>query len=136
MQLCAFNVQIPEAEQDKHLDDKLKEESNGILAWMVRGALQWREDGLGKPDEVITATDTYRNEQDFLAPFLCECCKVGDDIEESVGALYERFKSWADESGERPISRKRLSAMLKERGFENYQDSSDHRFYWTGVKLK
>ena len=136
MKICAFNVQIPGAEQDKHLDDKLKAESDGILAWMVRGALKWRKEGIGDPPEVISATATYRHEQDFLAPFLNECCEVASDHEESVGALYERFKSWAEESGEKPISRKRLSAMLKERGFDSYQDSSDHRFYWKGVKLK
>lgn len=136
MKLCAFNVQIPEAEQDKHLDEKLKDESEGILAWMVRGAVTWRKEGLGEPPEVATATDGYRREQDFLAPFIAECCESGEDFEVSVGDLYERFKSWADESGEKPVSRKRISAMLKERGFENYQDSSDHRFYWKGVKLK
>jgi putative DNA primase/helicase len=103
---------------------------------MVRGALKWRKEGIGDPPEVISATATYRHEQDFLAPFLNECCEVASDHEESVGALYERFKSWAEESGEKPISRKRLSAMLKERGFDSYQDSSDHRFYWKGVKLK
>jgi putative DNA primase/helicase len=136
MKLVCFSVQIPRAEQDKRLDEKLAAERDGILAWLVRGALKWRQQGLGEPQEVLSATDGYRSEQDFLAPFLAECCTTGGDYEESVGKLYERFKSWAEESGERPISRKRLSSMLKERGFENCQDTSDHCYYWKGIKLK
>jgi len=128
-------VQIPPAEQDKHLDEKLKAERDGILAWMVRGAVKWRKYGLGEPQEVSAATDGYRSEQDFLAPFLTECCAIQDGAEESIGKVYDRFKSWSDEAGEKTISRKRLSTMLKERGFESYQDT-DHRFYWKRLKLK
>ena len=79
MKIIPFNVKIPVADQDKHLDEKLKGERDGILAWMVRGAVTWRKYGLGEPKDVVTATDTYRSEQDFLAPFLSEYCTIEDE---------------------------------------------------------
>jgi putative DNA primase/helicase len=48
--LIPFNVSIPESEIDKRLLDKLKAEAAGILAWAVRGCLDWqRHQSLGEP---------------------------------------------------------------------------------------
>ena len=44
------------------------------------------------------ATDSYREEQDVLAPLLHACCEVADskDNEAQVGKLYKRYAEWAD----------------------------------------
>ena len=45
--LVPFNVTIPDgSERDPELKGKLKAEYPGILAWMVRGCLDWQENGL------------------------------------------------------------------------------------------
>jgi putative DNA primase/helicase len=44
-----FNETIPEKEQDKKLGQKLLAELPGILAWAVRGCLDWQKNGLGNP---------------------------------------------------------------------------------------
>ena len=137
LKLVPFNVQIPTVMRDKALGPKLKGEASGILSWMVAGAVKWRKDGLPEPPEITVATDDYRGEQDSLAPFLAEHCEVTNDnyAEAQVGKLYERFKHWSEEMGEKPVSSKRLSAMFRERGFENYQ-RTDHKYYWRGLTMR
>ena len=44
-----FTVIIPEAERDLKLPEKLNHERPAILAWMVRGCLEWQRQGLNLP---------------------------------------------------------------------------------------
>jgi putative DNA primase/helicase len=62
LRLIPFTVRIPDEEQDKELPRKLRVESPGILAWCVRGCLEWQRHGLAEPDEVKAATKKYRIE--------------------------------------------------------------------------
>jgi putative DNA primase/helicase len=54
--LIPFEVKIPDAEQDKELKVKLRDELPGILAWAVRGCLDWQQGGLREPPQVLAAT--------------------------------------------------------------------------------
>ena len=47
IKLVPFVVTIPEEAKDKVLPEKLKAEVPGILAWAVRGCLDWQRGGLG-----------------------------------------------------------------------------------------
>jgi putative DNA primase/helicase len=138
LKLVPFNVQIAKVNQDKRLLEKLKSESPGILAWLVRGAIQWRKDGLPEPPEITAAVDVYRDEQDFLAPFLHEYCEIAtnEDAEAQVGVLYRRYVQWTEENGEKQMSSKKLSTMMKQRGYENYPRTNDKKFYWKELALK
>jgi putative DNA primase/helicase len=137
LKLIPFNVPISKADQDKKLLEKLKSEAPGVLAWLVRGAIEWQKHGLPEPAEITAATDAYRGEQDFLAPFIAEHCEITDskDDEAQVGVLYKQYTEWAGQNGEKAVSSKRLSAMLKDRGFENYQ-ATDGKFRWKGLALR
>lgn len=42
LRLVPFAVTIPEADRDRDLPEKLREELPGILAWAVRGCLDWQ----------------------------------------------------------------------------------------------
>src|SRR5206468_6004458 len=52
IRLIPFTVRIPEAQQDKHLIEKLKAEEPGIISWAVEGCLAWQRDGLGLAESV------------------------------------------------------------------------------------
>jgi P4 family phage/plasmid primase-like protien len=59
-----FEVTIQGQRIDRELQAKLIAESEGILAWMVGGAVQWYSEGLGKPDAVVAAGRQWREEVD------------------------------------------------------------------------
>ena len=77
LRLVPFQVTIPPTERDPDLARKLHVEAPGILAWAVRGARAWSDQGLGDPKAVRDATDEYRMEEDTLGAFIAERCDVG-----------------------------------------------------------
>jgi putative DNA primase/helicase len=118
LKLAPFEVTIPEAEQDKGLPEKLREELPGILAWIVAGCLDWRREGLGEPEEVRSATTSYRADMDVLAGFVEDRCVVDAEAWTKFAELYASYQDWCDESGEKAETKRRFGTRLKERGFE------------------
>jgi putative DNA primase/helicase len=78
---------------DRHLPAVLRAEAPGILAWAVRGCLDWQRHGLGEPVAVRDATADYRQEQDTVANFLDARCELADDGLAPAGLLYEAYKN-------------------------------------------
>ena len=136
IKMVPFDVVIPKKDQDPRLPEKLREELPGVLAWAVRGCLEWKREGLGEPEEVRSATEGYRVEQDTLGQFLeGDRCVV--DPRASVGAtpLYNSYKAWCEESGEDQVTQTRFGLQLKERGFEKARDPETRRQTWHGIGL-
>jgi len=135
IRLVPWAVAIPPAEQDKKLPIALRRELAGILAWVVRGCLQWRREGLQAPDEVRKATGEYRAEMDVLAGFLAECCELDAGHWEYAKDLYECYKRWCDENGERPEPQRKFGGRLGERGFQRDRGGSRGAGIWRGLRL-
>lgn len=133
LRLIPFAVTIPNEEKDPHLVDKLRAERNGILAWAVRGCLEWQRDGLGLPHAVASATDAYRGESDRLASFLEERCIIADSAGIGKRELYAAYEAWCRESGEYTRSKRWLGLRLAERGFAERRDK--HERSWIGIGL-
>jgi putative DNA primase/helicase len=136
IRLIPWAVTIPPAEQDRELPEKLRAELPGVLAWIVRGCLEWQREGLRAPEEVRQATRAYRAEMDVLAAFLADCCLRGEDEEAFAGELWGAWKRWCEETGEQAGSQKRFGGRLAERGFLNHRDSKTGRKVWSGLSLR
>ena len=54
----------------------VQNEGPGILAWLVKGYLDYQENGLIEPSIVTDATKQYRGDSDPLGDFLGEFCIV------------------------------------------------------------
>lgn len=133
IRLIPFSVVIPDEEQDRQLDAKLRAELPGILAWCVQGCLAWQRDGLLPPAEVTQATSEYRSEEDILRVFLDEHCVLIAQAKTKASDLYERYKAWAEEAGEHGISSTKFGKALGERGFEK---SKSGTIWYTGIGLR
>jgi putative DNA primase/helicase len=129
-----FTVTIPPEEIDKSLPRKLLAEAEGILAWAAQGARLWRQQGLGKPPEVVAANDDWRSENDQLGRFIEECCVVSESLAGKARPLYERYRQWAEGGGENAITETLFGRRLKDKGF-----AKEHRRYGTvyaGIALR
>jgi putative DNA primase/helicase len=122
-----------ELRADKALPGRLREEYPGILAWMVRGCLEWRRDGMQTPDEVLKATEAYRGEQDLVGTFLAERCVTGGKDKCRAGVLYTAFQEWAKAGGEDKVpGRRTFGDVLVEKGFDK---SKSNGIWYLGIAL-
>jgi P4 family phage/plasmid primase-like protien len=98
LQVIKFPTSVPKDEQDKTLTSKLiREESKGILAWIVQGAIDWYKNGLETTPEVDAAGSNYRNQQDLIKTFINQCCEVSD-LTISGKKLYDAYRYWVEQS--------------------------------------
>ncbi len=104
---------------DPMMLDKLRAELPGILAWAVKGCLEWQKDGLRPPAEVVSATDEYRAEMDVVAQFLEDCCILEPNAQAGATDLYTAYKNWCSANGERWLSQRLFGGRLNERGYES-----------------
>lgn len=113
--LIPFDVQIPESERDPHFDQKLQKELSGLLRWAVIGCRQWLKQGLNPPQEIIDATNAYRDEMDILSDFLEECCIIKPLAQVTVKGLYDEFRKWGESSGRSTIGKMAFNKRLQKR---------------------
>jgi putative DNA primase/helicase len=128
VRLIPFTVTIPEDEVDPRLPEKLEEELDGILAWAVRGCLEWQRQELGMPEEIKAATKAYREEEDVLARFLDECCVIDPKVSATGNTIHNAFTKWGG-----GWSMKALSKELKRRGYETYHAYDGNRYKGIGL---
>ena len=96
VRLIPFTKTFIKEAEDKHLGNKLKAEAEGILAWLVRGCLEWQSRGLTPVPECIrAATGEYRRETDTVISFITDRCVKGEGEEVRAGQLYSAYKTWA-----------------------------------------
>jgi putative DNA primase/helicase len=120
---------------DQKLEEKLEAEASGILAWLVRGALEWQRDGLKVPNCVKTETKAYRAEQDTVSQFLDECCRVDPKAFVPAGKLFEAYQAWADSAGIRKTAQKNHTAFGKRvaQAFEKVKGNKGAVYYGIGL---
>jgi len=114
VKLIPFSVTIPKAERDRKLQEKLRAEAPGILAWAVRGHQEWRGGGLREPRKVEEATGAYRKEMDIVAEFIDEECVLEGSASQTSGDLYDAYKEWCKSKVEEPVSKKAFGMRLKD----------------------
>jgi len=111
-----------------------------ILAWAVRGCLDWQRQRLGTCDEVKRATAQLRLDFDPLAAFFDECCVFGYAHEVPAKALRETYETWAHENGAKGgaiVGNQEWSKRLADRGCERVMRRKDGIVtrFWVGIGL-
>lgn len=129
IRLIPFTVTIPEGERDSKLPAKLRAELPGILAWAVKGCLDWQRERLGLPEEVKTATAEYRADMDTLAAFIADCCYCESNAIAAAGELHKAFVAHAGEK----IGAREFKRMMTERGYTQAHAKTGN--IWQGIGL-
>lgn len=127
--LVPFIVQIPPAQRDPDLRNKLKAEWPAILRWCINGCLEWQRIGLAPPSIVRDATENYFADQDTLGQWLEECTEDGGPLAFTrIAELFASWKAWSEARNHKPGSTTTLSEMLTDRGFDKKRDGkAGHR---------
>lgn len=136
--LVPFTTTIPADEVDPQLATRIiASEMPGVLAWAVRGCIEWQRDGLNPPEAVQAATDGYRAESDTVAAFIADA-GIGFDPGHEVdsGELQELHVGWCEETGVNARSHwQEVAKYLKAHGAEPRRRPKGKGRYWRGLTL-
>jgi P4 family phage/plasmid primase-like protien len=129
----------PPAKADKTLKRRLRAEParQAVLAWAVRGCLEWQQSGLEPPASVTGATSRLWDDMDQVAQFIDDCLVFGDDCRNSSKELQAAYDAWAEELGINPkyrIGFPKVTERLRSKGCKAWKDGHGQRF-WLGVRL-
>lgn len=138
---------IPEADRDPQVKATLKNPNisgAAILAWIVKGCLDWQEDGLKIPEIVAKSTAAYRQDQNPIGDFLDEDCEFNETMFVPVTELRTAYDDWAKANGAKyTLGPREFNIRFEAKGA--YRKS--HRFFnevgteklgkcWMGVTLQ
>ena len=87
--------------RDDHLLERLcsKDGQEQLLTWLVHGAKEWYEKGLGPmPEQISKAFDAYREENDTLATFIAESCTVDPKANVNASAFLQAYNLYTGRS--------------------------------------
>ncbi len=121
---------------DQGLPDALRAEADGILAWMVEGAVRWHREKLRRPQRIMDASAEYRGEQDRVGQFLAERIERDDRRGNIVAQteLYTAYVDWCKASGTQPMARDRLKGALKDHSLIESRNGPVG-LIWKGIRL-
>lgn len=105
-----FGLKIPREEMDTRFPEKLREEWPQILSWMIEGSMLWQEGGLGRPDSLVKATESYLQDEDTINQWIEEQCEREGLA--TVAELYRNYTAWCETAGERVWSKRAFSSAL------------------------
>ncbi len=135
IRVIPFNVQIPEREVDKDLPQVLKHEWPGILAWAVRGCLDWQKEGLKPPKVILTASGDWAKASDHLKRFVTETLIDGPGNQIPAGDLYGNYEGWCRRNGETALSTNKFKqALMTAHNISHKRTKKGSS--WIGVKYR
>ena len=108
-----------------------------VLQWIIEGAQRFIANGgsIELPECVKAEIEQYKNDNDWLKAFLDDECDRICQYWESAGALYARYQSYCNHSGDgRPHSRADFKRALEAAGYV-WQRTMRGSFY-RGLKLR
>lgn len=127
--------------EDKTLKQRLstQEAREGVLAWMVAGAVDWYENGLNPTDEIIKETQKMRLQASSVLLFVDHCCSLQIDQKSAGSALYAAYVEWCHAEGFQPYGRKNFTQALEQIGCTvsvtsgKYTDSGKSVRHYTNI---
>lgn len=128
MHIVPFVHPVSAENRDYYLDEKLRPEHGRILSWMIRGALLWNDSGLGMPEIISEAVTKYMDSEDTFGDWVNEFVERRTDSREKSADLYNSYRKFIEARGELPVSQKRFSPKLEERGFRRVKSSGIRMF--------
>jgi putative DNA primase/helicase len=136
IRLIPFEVKVAPDQIDPDLKTKLLAEAPGILAWMVRGCLEWQRIGLREPTSIADANASYEEDEDVLGAFLEDRAILESGVWCGASELYAAFADWAKAHGEEVLSAKAFSQAMAERvGIRRGRQGGTGKKGFVGVRL-
>jgi putative DNA primase/helicase len=134
LQVVPFLAEFDGSRRKEEIDAELDAESEGVLAWAVKGFQQWLKEGLNPPKVVRDATEAYFATNDHIGEFLVERTVHVSGEKTPVGLAFKSYVDWTSASGIQSVGLHRFGDLLRSKGFAQVRDNSTR--YWADLVLR
>lgn len=134
--LLPFLAHFDGDKKDPDLEEKLKAEAEGILAWGIRGAVRWYRERLKvEPAAIRDARNEYRADSDLMGRWISECCLLDPKVSCSARDLYQSYRDFAKDGNEREMTQTAFGSALAKWNGSRLKKSRMHggRIRWQGL---
>ena len=132
-----FNAVIQSTQDKKNYSEYLfREAGEYILRWIIEGAQEVisRDFNISLPSVVKQAIRAYRDNNDWFANFLEECCDVDKTYTQKSGELYTEYRAYCMRNGEYTRSTTDFYTALDLAGFMKHKTNKGSVI--SGLRLK
>jgi putative DNA primase/helicase len=120
--------------EDRNLQDRLRDELPGVLAWAVAGWDHYQQRGqLQAPAAVSDATSSYRISNDSIAAFIDDRCLLNPHMHVVSADLWNTWDTWCHANSQPPGTNRMLKAAMQTRGVTYSRSNGRSRFH--GIAL-
>lgn len=123
-----------ERKKNPHLFHRFEVEDQGILAWMVRGAVDWHHNGLRPPALLEDSAAEYQSEMDNVRRFIVDDCEVDVEFTTRAQVIYNHYRLWCRKQGiTTPMTQSKFGRRFTKR-FPKHRRGSG--YLYLGVRPK
>lgn len=133
---CPITTVIPKEQRDPTIKEQLKEPEHAaaVLAWAVRGCLEYQRGGLGSAKVVDDSTAAYHAENDHFGEFLADEFEFASGGFVTRKLLSTKYANWCEETGRKSrLSAKEIAKRLRASGCEERKRVGERG--WIGLCL-
>lgn len=117
-----------------NLKEKLQIETSGILAWLVRGCIEYQKIGLRVPASVLKKCGEYREAEDDFGMFVSEALDTSFPAAKIASSVaFVCYSDWAIKYKMPVMSR---TAFGRRMGSRFQKERTNSGIVYTGVKIK
>ncbi len=119
---------------DPTMRDRLcePEVAQAVLAWGVRGCLEWQAEGLRPPRAVQESTEAYKAESDRFQGFANDTLVADPEGSITRAQLRKLYETWCEEEGVKPLGARELGNRLRSIGATDGKNKGKR--LWRGVR--
>jgi len=127
---------------DTALPRKLQDEREGILSWLVQGALEYQRIGLAIPERVQNLKRNQREGASPIGLFIEDMCELGAENSVTVDDLFKAWQAHSFEQGVKNLAQEKISfgryisANASIEGDRASLPGLGQKRIWTGIKLR
>ncbi len=135
VRLRRIPLDVPFDCEDKTMRDRLRptEVLRAVLAWSVRGCLEWQQQRLGTCEAVRQSGEAYRREMSSFESFLDERCEFGPDFKIESNQLRHAYEGWCRDNRREAQSDRMRAKALQDRGCATTRTAAVRQ--WRGLRI-
>lgn len=112
-----FNARFQGKDRDDDLEKKFVAEYPGIFNWLLAGAKEFGESGLGTCAAVETLKQSMRRDADSVLAWLADRCVKKEKVETASSIAYEDYLDFMRKRRRKAVNASEFRASLEEKGF-------------------